>query len=599
LTAVAAPAVSRSGFERFADEAIAAALDGAPSDALDASRRELASDLRSPSPSPFAALCANARASGSAAELLAILVACELDIGRCTRAAALSGSSRPSRITLGAVASLLGGVDRCAEAAGPGSPLVRGALIEVMHDGPWATAEVALSPSVLWALAGDPTPDVALPVGAWVAQTPATGSLGERVVFVSGADRVRRRVLAAQQGPGGPLLVCPAPDGEAAWAALVREATITGCGVIVELSGELPPVGRRWIERARHLSWAVTSAADLPLADMPDRSRIELTASDDLASADEWRAALGDDVAQSHRLTAHQLELVAGAYPGVGRDVDVAVRRLLAGPLGALARRVRPAKTWADLVLSDAKTDQLRTIVARYRHADTVYDDWGLASASGRGIVALFTGPSGTGKTLAAEVIASSLDLDMYRIDLSSVVSKYIGETEQNLEKLFAAASAGSSVLFFDEADSLFGKRSEVRDGRDRYANLEVSYLLQRLEDYDGVVILATNLPKNIDEAFLRRLHAIVDFTPPGPEERRAIWRRHLDAAIPQDGIDIDRLADTFEITGGVIRNVVVSAAFRAADGASPVTMSHVLAALADEYRKLGRLLNTKDFHVR
>ncbi len=187
----------------------------------------------------------------------------------------------------------------------------------------------------------------------------------------------------------------------------------------------------------------------------------------------------------------------------------------------------------------------------------------------------------------------------MYRIDLSSVVSKYIGETEQNLEKLFAAASAGSAVLFFDECDSLFGKRSEVKEGRDRYANLEVSYLLQRLENYDGVVVLATNLPKNIDEAFLRRIHEVVAFSVPGATERRAIWEHHLaDGVIPMGDVDVDRLSERFEVSGGVIRNVVLAGAFRAADEGRPVETRHLLTAMAGEYQKLGRILNEGDFDV-
>ncbi|WP_348536723.1 ATP-binding protein [Nocardioides sp. W7] len=318
-----------------------------------------------------------------------------------------------------------------------------------------------------------------------------------------------------------------------------------------------------------------------------------------MVSEEEWREVFGDDTARTHRLSAHQLEQVGSALPAVG-DLDLAVRRLLAGPLARLARRVRPRKTWDDLVLGEPQLDQLRTIAARFRHAGTVYDDWGVTSASGRGIVALFTGPSGTGKSLAAEVVAHTLGLDLYKVDLSAVVSKYIGETEQNLEKLFSAASAGSAVLFFDEADSLFGKRSDVKDARDRYANLEVSYLLQRLESYDGIVVLATNLPKNLDDAFLRRIHEVVSFTLPAVDERRAIWAHHLaDGDLPVDrGVDLARLSKQFEISGGIIRNVVVGAAFRAADEGRPITMAHLLQALSGEYKKLGRLLNPEDFVV-
>ena len=175
-------------------------------------------------------------------------------------------------------------------------------------------------------------------------------------------------------------------------------------------------------------------------------------------------------------------------------------------------------------MLSPERLTLLQSIVERYRHAGEVYDDWGFSPNPSRGLVALFAGPSGTGKTLAAEIIAGALGLDVFKLDLSSVVSKYIGETEKNLEQIFDAASAGNMVLFFDEADSLFGKRSEVKDARDRYANIEVSYLLQRLEAYDGLVVLATNFEKNVDEAFLRRIHVRVEFALPGVEERKVIW---------------------------------------------------------------------------
>ena len=410
------------------------------------------------------------------------------------------------------------------------------------------------------------------------------------------ADYGRIGTCDIERSGGGRFLVAPAPASDAGWAAIVREATLTGRSVVVELDDGLPEEGRRWVERATHLGWALTCVDELPVRDLPDRARSEHVASADLVTDDEWRAAVGPGVPLEHRLTAEQTELVAAVHPTVDGDVHVAVRRLLAGPLGTLARRVRPQKSWDDLVLSGTKLAQLRSIVARYQHAGRVLDDWGLSHAAGRGIVSLFTGQSGTGKTLAAEVVASELGLDMYRIDISTVVSKYIGETEQNLERLFAAASAGSSVLFFDEADSLFGKRAEVKDGRDRYANLEVSYLLQRLETYDGIVVLATNLPKNIDDAFLRRIHFVVDFPTPAGPERRAIWERHLRDGVPQGDLDLDLLARRYELTGGVIRNAVVAAAFQAADEDRPVEMRHLGAALMAEYVKLGRVVREEDF---
>ena len=595
---------SLPAFVSFADAAIDRALgEAAGNDHDDAvlsrARSELIGEVRH---SALGALATNARAEGAALELLALLVACEIDPVRAARVGMLAGSTKPSRLTFGIAARLLGGTAACAEAAGPGSPLRRAAFIETEQDGPWATAEIVLSPSVIWALAGDQTPDPRLPPGSSIHQRPEPDRPEPRspgqaaVVFVSGPDRVRRRIVAMERCPGPRHLVCRVPASEAGWAAIVREATITGSSVVVELDEGLPDEGRWWIGYATHLSWAVTSADELPLRDLPDRDRIECTATGGLASSAEWHDVFGSDVAHSHRLTAEQLELVATAYPAVGSDIDVAVRRLLAGPLVRLARRVRPNKSWSDIVLSEAKLAQLRAIAARYRHASLVLDNWGMADVSARGIVALFSGQSGTGKTLAAEIIASSLGLDMYRIDLSSVVSKCIGETEQNLEKVFAAASAGSSVLFFDEADSLFGKRSEVRDSRDRYANLEVSYLLQRLENYDGVVVLATNMPKNIDDAFLRRIHVIVHFPLPGVVERKAIWQRHFGDRVPCAELDFDLLAERYEISGGIIRNAAVSAAFHAADDGQPVTMAHVMAALVSEYTKLGRLIKEEVF---
>ena len=589
-------------FLRFADAALDAALhDGSAAEAaaLTAARTDLAaSDTE---PTGFSALCANVGAEGVVRELLALLLACETDLARTARLATLTGSSRPGRLTLGAAARLLGGVGPCVEAAGPSSPLRRGALVTLHQSGPWSTAEVALAPSVVWAIGGDQTPDPDLPVGAWMME----GLPGDpdddprRLVLVTGADPVRRRALVARRHAAHAFLVSPAPSQPEGWAALVREASITGSGIVVELDGDLAPAGREWVDRANHLSWALSSADELPLGDLPDRERAEIVASDDVVSEEEWQAAFGAEVPHSHRLTAHQMEQVGAALPAVDGDLDLAVRRLLAGPLGRLTRRIRPRKTWDDLVLSEPRLEQLRTIVARFRHATTVYDDWGVSTSSGRGIISLFAGPSGTGKSLAAEVVAHTLGLDMYRIELSSVVSKYIGETEQNLEKLFAAASAGSAVLFFDECDSLFGKRSEVKEGRDRYANLEVSYLLQRLESYDGVVVLATNLPKNIDEAFLRRIHEVVAFSVPGATERRAIWEHHLaDGAIPKGTVDVDRLSERFEVSGGVIRNVVLAGAFRAADEGRPVETRHLLTAMAGEYQKLGRILNEGDFDV-
>ncbi|MCC6420066.1 MAG: ATP-binding protein, partial [Gemmataceae bacterium] len=214
----------------------------------------------------------------------------------------------------------------------------------------------------------------------------------------------------------------------------------------------------------------------------------------------------------------------------------------------------------------------------------------------GRGVSALFSGPSGTGKTLAAEVIAHELGLDLYRIDLSTVVSKYIGETERNLERVFSAAENANVILFFDEADAIFGRRSEVRDSHDRYANLEISYLLQRMEQYEGLAILATNLRENLDPAFVRRLHAIVTFSLPDEAQRRQLWRNHLPAAAPCEAdLDLGHLAARFRLSGASIKNCTLAAAFLAAADEAPIGMAHLLRAVQREHQKMGRVLSDAD----
>jgi SpoVK/Ycf46/Vps4 family AAA+-type ATPase len=276
--------------------------------------------------------------------------------------------------------------------------------------------------------------------------------------------------------------------------------------------------------------------------------------------------------------------------------VGPAVRRLAGGHLDGLAVRVRPRRSWHDLVLPSDDERQLRELAARHRRREIVYDAWGFAPVGSSGTVALFAGPSGTGKTLAAEVLAGELGLDLYKIDLSAVVSKYIGETEKNLERIFRAAAAGDLVLFFDEADALFGRRSEVSDARDRYANIEIAYLLQRLETYDGLVVLATNLQRNIDQAFLRRISVAIEFVVPEPAQRRAIWARSFSAGAPCDDLDLDFLARQFKITGGVISNAALGAAFLAADEDTSIGMRHVVLALKREFQKLGRMRTESEF---
>jgi len=259
--------------------------------------------------------------------------------------------------------------------------------------------------------------------------------------------------------------------------------------------------------------------------------------------------------------------------------------------LSRLAERLDPKARWEDLVLPETETALLRRIVDQIRARARVYDDWGFRECMNRGfgISALFAGDSGTGKTMAAEVIANALSLDLYRIDLSAVVSKYIGETEKNLRQVFDAAEAGGAILFFDEADALFGKRGEVKDSHDRYANIEINYLLQRMEAFGGLAILATNRKSDLDNAFVRRLRFIIDFPYPSAAERRRIWERAFAPRVPLRGVDFGRLA-AFDLSGGNIHSVALNAAFLAAQ-AEPkeVTMPLLLEAARMEYRKLGR----------
>jgi hypothetical protein len=258
--------------------------------------------------------------------------------------------------------------------------------------------------------------------------------------------------------------------------------------------------------------------------------------------------------------------------------------------LDDLGQRIFSSAGWDDLVLPPLQSGQLRQVAAAVRQRARVYQDWGFAerSARGLGISALFSGPSGTGKTLAAEVLANELRLDLYRIDLSQVVSKYIGETEKNLRRVFEAAESGGAILFFDEADALFGKRSEVKDSHDRYANIEVSYLLQRMEAYRGLAILTSNLPEAIDPAFLRRLRFIVNFPFPGPAQRAEIWRRIFPTLTPLEGLDFDQLS-RWDISGGSIHNIALQAAFLAAETGGPVCMNHLNEAAHGEFMRLDK----------
>jgi hypothetical protein len=269
--------------------------------------------------------------------------------------------------------------------------------------------------------------------------------------------------------------------------------------------------------------------------------------------------------------------------------------------LGTLARKIEPRYGWADIVLPDDQLALLHEIVATVRARPQVLEGWGVGRklVSSAGVPILFAGPPGTGKTMAAEIIAAELALDLYKIDLSTVVSKYIGETEKNLERIFNEAETSNAILFFDEADAIFGKRSEVKDAHDRYANIEVSYLLQRMERYEGVTILATNLRANLDEAFTRRLQFAVDFPFPEEADRCRIWRTLFPPDVPREPeLDFELLARRFKLAGGNIRNIIVGAAYLAAADGKAVTMAHLLHGARRELQKMGRLVSEQELAV-
>ena len=296
-----------------------------------------------------------------------------------------------------------------------------------------------------------------------------------------------------------------------------------------------------------------------------------------------------------HRILRTELDVVDG--PPLPDRIWEACRQAARPRLESLAQRIDGKARWDRLILPAAELDLLRQLADQVAMRTRVYQDWGFADSTNRGlgISALFAGESGTGKTLAAEVMATELRLDLFRIDLSSVVSKYIGETEKNLRKLFDAAEGGGAILFFDEADALFGKRSEVKDAHDRYANIEINYLLQRMEAYRGLAILATNMKSALDPAFTRRLRFIVNFPFPGVAERRRMWERVLPAATPAEGLDFDRLA-RLNLTGAGIQNTALNAAFLAATRSTPITMREMLDSARNELRKLERPINESDF---
>jgi len=279
-------------------------------------------------------------------------------------------------------------------------------------------------------------------------------------------------------------------------------------------------------------------------------------------------------------------------------DLLIGCRQQSSQKLSELSLKITPKYSWQDIVLPEDQFAQLREICNHLKYRHIVYGEWGFEKkiSLGKGLNVLFSGPSGTGKTMAAEIIANELKLDMYKIDLSQVISKYIGETEKNLSKIFKEAETSNAILFFDEADALFGKRSEVKDSHDRYANIETSYLLQKMEEYEGIVILATNLSQNIDEAFKRRLHFLIEFPFPDENHRYLIWKEIFPKEAPVDGVDFEFMAKNFKLSGGNIKNIAIHAAFLAAQDSRKINMVHLTRAIKREYQKIGKLCVQSDF---
>ncbi|WP_234392704.1 ATP-binding protein [Streptomyces sp. XY152] len=427
------------------------------------------------------------------------------------------------------------------------------------------------------------------------------------------------------------VLTVPAPSPERQ-AARWRHALARAAAALEPLGREAGAAG--FLDRAAG-GLAVTGAAGLPgraagepagagAAEPLGRAAgaagfLGRAAGEPGATGTAGRPALGDialvgdveELAQAvaaHRLDAGQLRRAADAAvrtaaldgrPVGPDDLRVAVRAQNGAGLDRLARRVEPGVGWDDLVLPPATHRRLRELALRARHREQVLGQWGMrpGGGRGRGVVALFAGESGTGKTMSAEVVAADLGMDLYVVDLSTVVDKYIGETEKNLERIFTEASAVNAVLLFDEADAIFGKRSEVKDAHDRHANIESAYLLQRMESFDGIAVLTTNLRANLDEAFTRRLDVVADFPVPDTGRRLALWDRCLGDRLPRaDDLDLAFCADRFELAGGSIRACAVTAAYLAAESGTPLTMRQTVTAIAQEYRKLGRLVLESEF---
>jgi hypothetical protein len=560
-------------------------------------------------------------------DVLLLAAGCELD---SSFAAAVARAYGDPAQRLPNVALALARLDGAAwEAFAPDRPLRRCALIELLPANSLGGAAYRVAERVLHALLGIATIDEALrafvvPLASDGLLAPAHEALAASLaaswsadaaqwplLMLAGNDAEAKRTIAAHVARDAGLkawtmsaALVPDAAADRDWLARLweRECALGGAALVLTFDDDLDPSRRRavlaWLERMR--AAAIVCIRDrVPIPGRAVRAVVvERPARHE--QRDLWQRALGRRaIAFNGQLdrVVDQFSLDASTIARVGASVEDAdalwdeVRSEARPALDELAQRLPGRADWNDLVLPPAQLDALREIAMQVRHQARVYDAWGFGRATrGLGVTALFSGPSGVGKTLAAEVLAHELQLDIYCVDLSQVVSKYIGETEKNLRRVFDAAECGGVVLLFDEADALFGKRTEVHDSHDRYANIEVSYLLQRMESYRGLAILTTNFKGAIDQAFLRRLRFVVSFPFPDARERAKIWQAVFPPQTPREGLDFTRLAQ-LNIPGGNIAGIALHASFIAAEHGRPVTMSHVLRAARSEYAKLDRTL--------
>ncbi|WP_326653186.1 MULTISPECIES: ATP-binding protein [unclassified Streptomyces] len=515
----------------------------------------------------------------------------------------------------------------------PSAPLSALGLLAVEEpERPFLSRSLRVPDRIVAHLLGDDTPDAALDgtvrrlpdsgsgTGAARGSDPLIPKLAERLAAGPLSAYLREHrdgdalaCVTAALGESGTEALHLTPGEHPPYPELLREARLTGRALVVTSLPEKPEALVRALavddvtvllagSRPYDPQWC--DGVHTPLVLDAPRQR-----SGDL---DAWTSALGASsgepgfdlapVVAAYRLggtgigRAARAALDLAAFDGAALSaahLRLAARQQSTSGLERHARRIRPDVGWRDLVLPDQPLAQLHELVLRCRHRDQVLGDWRLSAGGGRGrgVLALFAGDSGTGKTLSAEVVAAELGLDLYVVQLPSIVDKYVGETEKNLERIFTEADRTDAVLLFDEADAVFGKRSEVNSSNDRHANLESAYLLQRLESFDGIALLTTNLRANIDDAFTRRLDLVVDFPFPDAAQRLALWRHSLAHVPCVDGIDPEPCARDFELAGGSIRSAVVTAAYGAAARGGPVSTADLVAGAQREYRKAGRLV--------